>query len=88
MISTGHVHCVYYLERFLELKKPDKIMVKYIKNSYDESSSDSNRLSPSSLSVKRMKKDETEPNFTRETYDTFWGCFNEMSWSEKTKSNC
>lgn len=53
-------------------------MIEYIKNSYDESSSDSNRSSPSTLPVKRIK-DETGSNFTREALDTFWECFNEMA---------
>ncbi|KAI4454126.1 ribonuclease h-like superfamily [Holotrichia oblita] len=64
----------------LETEKARQIiMIGYIKNSYDESSSDSNRLSASSTPAKRVKEEETGSNFTREVHDTIWDCFNEVA---------
>lgn len=67
-------------------KARQKILIEYIKNSYDDSSSDSNRSSPSSTPAKRQKEDETGSNFTREAHNTFWDCFNEVA--KDNSSSC
>lgn len=67
-------------------KARQKILIDYIKNSYDESSSDSNRSTPCSTPAKRAKEDETGSNFTREAHDTFWDCFNEVA--KDNRSDC
>lgn len=60
-------------------KARQKIMIEYIKNSCEESSSDGERSSPSSTPAKRMKEDETGSKVTREAHDTFWNCFDEVA---------
>lgn len=58
----------------LETEKAE-IMLEYIKKSFGESCSDSNRSSSSEPSTKQMEDDGIRSKFTREVHDTFQGRF-------------